>query len=84
MRRVAMSFGQSREAATTEVDDVLLAKAEKETRWQLGEARINGVLRQVQRRKQLGEWVYQYNGITLDPKCVECYLPSEYIDWRDG
>ncbi len=83
MRKVNISFGTTREAGTTEINEVVLAQAEKESRWQLGNAVILGVTRAVERRKQLDEWIYRLNGTLIDPKCIESYQANEYMEWRD-
>jgi hypothetical protein len=82
--RVTLSIGTIREAGTVDIDATVLAKAEVETRWQLGVAILNGLSRAVERKLQLGEWVYRFQGHLLDPKSVEAYLPNEWIDWRDN
>ncbi len=86
MRRIPISFSAvtTRQAGTFEMDPMVMANLEKESRWQLGDAILNGMTRAVERKNQLGEWIYRFKGQLLDPKSVEAYLPSEWIDWRDA
>ena len=81
--KIKLNIGQTREEKTVEMDESLIAKCEMESRWQLGVALINGIKRMVQRRIQLGEWVYRFDGHILDPSGIEAYLPNEWLEWRD-
>ena len=82
--KLKLSIGIVREAGTVDMDSTVLAKLEVESRWQLGIGILNGVSRPVERKMQLGEYVYRFNGHMLDPKSVEAYSPTEYMDWRDN
>lgn len=84
MRKIILTFASAVVVPekTHEIDDAKLAAIEKESRWQLGTAVMLGVQRKVERLKQLGEWIYRFNGTLIDPKSIESYQSNEYMDWR--
>ncbi len=82
--KIKLNIGTVVDAITSYIDPALLAKAEVDSRWQLGQAVMNGFSRPVERKMQLGEWIYRYKGQLIDPKNIEMYQQNEWIDWRDA
>jgi hypothetical protein len=83
VRRIPIKLGSQRDGESIDIKEEALLSIERDNRWRIGTALINGVSRQVERRKQLDGYAYRYNGIILDPSCIEAYRPDEYQEWRD-
>jgi menaquinone-dependent protoporphyrinogen IX oxidase len=84
IRKIKLSFGTTRDAESKDVDEDLIKRAVSESRWRPGIALVNERQLEVTRLKTLDEFIYSFNGHTLDNKTIDAFLPTEYMDWRDG
>lgn len=82
--KLKLNVGITLEANVIEMDEKEILACVRESQWQLGTAMIGGVRREVERRWCLDEWAYRMGSNTLDPSCIESYLPSEFLEWRDS
>lgn len=63
------------------MDDEQIKSSILESRWRLGIGVIDGRKLSIERRVSLGEYEYRLNGVVInDP---ECWIASEYMEWRD-
>lgn len=83
-RKIILSFGTVRDSSSVDVDEGLIKRAVSESRWRKGTALINGRNVEVLRSKGLDEYNYKIGDQLLATGSVEAFLPSEFLDWRDG
>lgn len=90
MRRIKLKLNIKSESIplhAVEVSDEKLASMVDKSRWQLGETKLSqsykAKFRKARRRKILGDFKYEVENIEGNP-VLEQFLPSEYMDWRDG
>ena len=64
-------------------DEQLIKDSISETRWRIGIGIVNGNQLSIDRKKTLTGFEYRYNGQIVNLSNLECWNPTEYIDWRD-
>lgn len=52
--------------------------------WRLGVGIIGGRSLNIERKTSLGDVEFRIGDSTLRNQDVECWMPIEYQDWRDG
>lgn len=83
MRKIILSIGTVRDAASIDVDDSILKQAMAESRWRPGIAMIGERKVNASRAKVIDGYQYKIGDQVLgNPPDV--FLPTEFMDWRDG
>jgi hypothetical protein len=82
MKKVKISFGQTRDSASVEIADNQLEDIVSRSRWRVGIAIINGNKVKCSRRKVLDGHQYKI-GEQILGDVPDAFLPDEYLHWRD-
>ena len=82
MIRLNIGTTSSAKVYTKTMDAESIKQSIIESRWRLGVGMIDGRKLSIERRISLGEFEFRLNGHIINEP--ECWLASEYMDWRDA
>lgn len=80
---ITLKIGTVIDSESQEISDSVSKEAISQSRWRPGYATINSKQIAVEKLIYLGEFEYRIGENILDNNCIEAWLPSEYMQWRD-
>ena len=81
--KIKLNIGREVELGWLDATEEFIKSATLESAWRLGVGVVSGLNVKLERRRTLSGYEFRIGDAILATP-VESYMPTEYMDWRDG